>query len=247
MPIQDLPLTWPPSELGLFRTIGVGLEYWNDGTMEWCGVRPAANWLCFAQQAPPARRPPDAPVRPSLALFRIFRPLGTWPCPSRAELGLFVQPARVGRRRQTAGWAVRPQLCLQSAIRNPQSAVERLGSFRTFVPRPTPLGPRPTRPRRELASFRIIRNPQSDNSASGGRRLPGAVPAIRNRKIGFVLHDYSPPRHGGHRAAFSRSQNQWSADFADWRRFRKKGQRARRETTDHHGFPFYFLNLRKSV
>jgi hypothetical protein len=36
-----------------------------------------------------ARHPPDAPVHPGLALFRIFRPPGTWTCPGRAELGLF--------------------------------------------------------------------------------------------------------------------------------------------------------------
>jgi hypothetical protein len=54
-----------------------------------------------------------------------------------------------------AGWAVRPQLCLQSAI-------ERLGSFCAFVPRPTSPRPHPTRRSRELAllcTFGSIRDP----------------------------------------------------------------------------------------
>ncbi len=37
-----------PIELALFRTEGLGLEYWNDGIVEWWGIPPIGNWVCFA-------------------------------------------------------------------------------------------------------------------------------------------------------------------------------------------------------
>jgi hypothetical protein len=75
------------------------------------------NWLCFA---PFARgRQPDCPKLGSFCMIR------------SGQLGLFVQPPRVGPGRQAAE-GVPPQGCPESAIHNPQSAIAKLGSFCTI-------------------------------------------------------------------------------------------------------------------
>ncbi len=38
-------------ELALFCTIGIGLERWNDGTLEWWGIPTVGNWVRFARLA----------------------------------------------------------------------------------------------------------------------------------------------------------------------------------------------------
>jgi hypothetical protein len=101
------------------------------------------NWVCFAQSLAagarpegrgaregrpgigfvsqnrllPARHPPEPQGHPSLGLYRIFRPPGTWPCPSRAQIG-FVS-----------------HVCPPSHTPAAASRLAKLGSFCTFDPR----------------------------------------------------------------------------------------------------------------
>ncbi len=59
--IKHLPLLSRCRKLGLFCTIGIGLEYWNGGIKDGC-VRTAGgarNWLCFARVAAWERRSRD--------------------------------------------------------------------------------------------------------------------------------------------------------------------------------------------
>ncbi len=81
-----------------------------------------------------AREGPASEVpRPVPTWARIGR-LGSFCIIRSRQLGLFVQPAP-GRQ---VPRGVPPQLCPQSPIRNPKSAIEKLALFRTIGPRPSP-------------------------------------------------------------------------------------------------------------
>jgi hypothetical protein len=67
-PSGPVPPGQPRPELALFRTIGIGLEWWNDGILEyWDSRRPPrptpprcpapGNWVCFAESLPVGARP----------------------------------------------------------------------------------------------------------------------------------------------------------------------------------------------
>ncbi len=79
---------WPPNWLCLYHPARAEAKRWAAG-----GV-PVPN----PQSEIRNRDTASAPRLGQLALSRIFRPLGTWPCPSRAELGSLVQPAPVACR-----------------------------------------------------------------------------------------------------------------------------------------------------
>ncbi len=85
-------------KLALFRTIGIGLECWNDGILEWWGTSAARNWVRFAHFA--LRGPGRLAKLGSFCAFGL--------------------------------WGPEAEVCPQSAICNPKSAIEKLGSFCTI-------------------------------------------------------------------------------------------------------------------
>ncbi len=91
----------PQSEiekLGSFCTIGIRLERWNDGILEWWGTSAARNWVRFAHFA--LRGPGRLAKLGSFCAFGL--------------------------------WGPEAEVCPQSAICNPKSAIEKLGSFCTI-------------------------------------------------------------------------------------------------------------------
>jgi hypothetical protein len=54
------------AKLGSFRTIGIGLEWWDDGLLEWCRCRghaPGRNLVCL-YKSPRSASPRPCPTRP---------------------------------------------------------------------------------------------------------------------------------------------------------------------------------------
>jgi hypothetical protein len=153
-----------------------------------CPLRPGPTAeIGFVSQdcphAPSSLRPRPTRRRRELGLFRIFRPPGIWSCPSRARLGLF---RTIGPRGPEAGnrrLGVPAQLCIQSAIRNPKSAIEELALFRMTAPMPLVSQIPSPRLCRELGSFGtfLFRRPQP----------PAPIPG-RSPEIGFVSHNEPP-------------------------------------------------------
>jgi hypothetical protein len=166
------------------------MEYWNNGgsrrpprpTPPRCPA--SGNWVCLAQWAPATA----SPAHPAGA---------NWVClsgePRRdpAELGLFVQPARAGPRRQAAAGVPPNWVCLYNIRWPPSHPVQPGIGFvshnRSPQEVPGPGCPRPflvargklasfcafrrvrPRPTTELGSFRIIAPAFLDpRAASGG-------------------------------------------------------------------------------
>ena len=108
--------------------IGFVLHDWNIGMMEYGGYLdreyPGGRLGSFCAIGPSlSRRPPDVPACPSLASF--------------CMIGIGLEYWNDGT---VEWWGIRP------------AGSAKLGSFCTF-------GPRPTRPRRELGSFRTFHFP----------------------------------------------------------------------------------------
>jgi hypothetical protein len=184
--------TWPPAcrrlaELGLFGTIPLGHRV-EPGQIGFVSPRSPAGQI--RHNSFPTLYLSFTSLLRELGLFRTIGP-PNWLC--------FAQSPRAGSRRQAAG-----QASGRGAVSNPQSTNwlcfaqstwnwnggmmeywnigapdgrhgrHRLGApLRAigFVSHHRPAGAR---------GGRFVPNPQSDNSAEGGRRLPGAVPEIRN-------------------------------------------------------------------
>ncbi len=142
------------NRIGFVCTPAGGLEYWNDGIVEWWGIRPRrANWVRFAQSSlrglgVPTRHPAK------LGLFCTIRP----PVP---EIGFVLPkpvPCTIYHNSSSARHLPLPSLWRElglfgaiARIPRPSGPVPRdfageLGSFCTFSPRPACL---------ELASFCI--------------------------------------------------------------------------------------------
>jgi hypothetical protein len=146
-----------------FRTIGIGLECWNNRIVEWWGISATGNWVRFAHLPRVPRlwglAPPGAAGK--LALFRTFvpRPPGRVP-PGRAGIGFVLRISPSGPPADQPNWVRFASFacrCLAQAGPNwvrfahfPLWASGRpaqLGSFRTFH-------------RTKLGSFCTIGRPQ---------------------------------------------------------------------------------------
>ena len=175
--------------MGSFRTIGIGLEWWNDG---YSTRRPTSrNWVRFAHLAlggPACPRPfPGARVKLGLFCTIALHPAGSIPS-SPSELGSFCTVG-IGlewwndgystRRPTPRNWVRFAQSALQigfvltTGYRLLTTGYRLLASFRTFVPRPTPLGSCSTRHGGNWVRFARF-------------RFCATLPACRFGRIGFV-------------------------------------------------------------
>ncbi len=194
-----------PRSLPLVSGIGIGLEWWNDRIVEcWVFCPPGRlseiGFVLHNQSDGGRGRRVEgrgtSPVPPGKTeeigfVFHIL-PSGTladrrnWVCFAQSPLvpQASSRPAPPALRRACPE---RQRIGRASGSPTSSAGARKLGSFCTFSPRPTPLGPHPTPSRRELGSFCIFRPP-------GDPALPtlggiGFVSHILSHQIGFVSHD----------------------------------------------------------
>jgi hypothetical protein len=141
----------------LFRTIGIGLEWWNDRIVEWWGISPVGRLGLFVQTVLPAvlrrlgvparllsssrRKDPDS--RRDQGKLGLFRTIGRSQRPASLEIGFVLHNSPCGSLADRRNWVFfahfalrRPGTAGRRAGVPPQvcsqSTIEKLGSFCTF-------------------------------------------------------------------------------------------------------------------